>query len=256
MNDSMLATLFFGFPLPPEMIDPRFPAFIQRAGGLLLTLWVTAASLAAGGALGALLALARREGLPAAGSGPVDRIARAAIGLLAGAIVYSVRNLPIMIIVLATFYLPYSLLQIRVPGVVLAIAAFSLYTAVYLAEILRSGFRAVGSELSDAARVLGMSRTQVFMRIELPIALRTMRPDLLNLAITVFKDTSTLSIVAVAELTYVARQMLASRPLDYELALLLVLVLYWVPSTLLSMLATRLAVPQGRPSPMRTSLEA
>jgi ABC-type amino acid transport system permease subunit len=256
MSDSMLATLLFGFPLPPEMVDPRYPAFIQRAGGLVLTLWVTVASLLAGGVLGAVLALARREATPAAGSGPIDRHARALVGLLAAAIILVVRNLPIMIVVLATFYLPYSLFQVRIPGVVLAIVAFSLYTAVYLTEILRSGFRAVGTELSEAARVLGMTRMQIFLRVELPIAARTMRPDLLNLAITVFKDTSTLSIVAVAELTYVARQTLAARPLEYELALLLVLALYWVPSTLLSMLATRLALPDRRRVAPRVGIEA
>jgi ABC-type amino acid transport system permease subunit len=66
-----------------------------------------------------------------------------------------------------------------------------------------------------------------------------MRPDLINLAITVFKDTSTLAVVAVPELTYTARQLLIAEPLNYGLVLLVVLGLYWLPATLLSALALR-----------------
>jgi ABC-type amino acid transport system permease subunit len=126
------------------------------------------------------------------------------------------------------------LFQIRVPGVFLAVTAFSLYAGMYFCEILRAGFRSVEPGLLEAGRVLGLSRTRIFLLIELPIALRNMRPDLVNLAITIFKDTSTLAVVALAELSYTARLILSSEPRQYALIFLFVLLCYWVPASIMT----------------------
>jgi ABC-type amino acid transport system permease subunit len=129
------------------------------------------------------------------------------------------------------FYLPYRLGALRVPPVVLAVAAFSLYAGVYLSEAIRSGFGAVDSGWVDAARVLGLSGRQILWRIKLPIALRVMVPAMLGQAITVFKDTSVLTVVAVGELTFSARQIQVSEPANYAVVLLLVLLIYWSVAT-------------------------
>jgi putative glutamine transport system permease protein len=92
----------------------------------------------------------------------------------------------------------------------------------------------------DAARTLGLSPWQILWRIRLPIALRTMLPALLGQAITVFKDTSVLAVVAVGELTYTARQVQVSQPVSYGLLLLLVLLIYWSVATAGSVLVARL----------------
>jgi His/Glu/Gln/Arg/opine family amino acid ABC transporter permease subunit len=237
--EQLFGALLFGLPMAPEMVDPRFPWFLQQAGGLLLTLLITLFSLIIGAVIGTILALGRRETATPARRSGLERLAFRARVYTAAGLVEGIRGLPIMLLVLLVFYLPYRVADLRVPGFVLATMAFSIYTGAYFSEILRAGFRSVHPELSQAGRLLGLTPRQVLMKIELPIVCRTMMPDLINLAVTVFKDTSTLAIVAVPELTYVARQMLTSEPIRYELALLIVLMLYWLPATVLSTVAFR-----------------
>ena len=57
----LFRVLWVGYPAPPEMMDPAFPVFFQRIGGLSLTLVITVMSLGIGFPLGCLLALCRRE---------------------------------------------------------------------------------------------------------------------------------------------------------------------------------------------------
>ena len=119
-----------------------------------------------------------------------------------------------------------------------SVAAFSLYAGVYFSELIRSGFRTIPPGLREAGRVLGLRSRQIFLKIELPLVIRNMLPDVANLAVTVFRDTSMLSVVAVAEMTYTGRQMLMSQPMDYGLVLILTMLLYWAPAALISSFLT------------------
>jgi His/Glu/Gln/Arg/opine family amino acid ABC transporter permease subunit len=235
----VLSVLLFGYPVPPEMIDPHFPSFLQRGGGLLLTLLITGLSMLIGAILGTALALCRREKTKAASANAFDRMIGSALYSTATVLVEAVRGLPIALLILLTFHLPYRLFHLRLPDSVLAITALSFYSGAYLSEIVRAGFRSFDPSLHHVGRVLGLTPRQVLLKIELPIICRHMLPDLTNLAVTVFKDSSTLAIVAVPELTYVARQMVMSEPINYGLVLLLVLGSYWVLATVLSVLTTR-----------------
>jgi His/Glu/Gln/Arg/opine family amino acid ABC transporter permease subunit len=243
----LLIFLIFGLPVSPEMADPRFPIFLQNLGGLLLTLLITVFSLSIGAVLGTLLALGRRGSTVPHGHLLKNLFIRG-YGYIAAGTVEGIRGLPIMLLVLLIFYVPYRVIDVRIPSFVLAIITFSLYAGVYFSEILRAGFRSIDPELRQVARVLGLTSRQILFKIELPIVYRTMMPDLINLSVTVFKDTSTLAIVAVPELTYVARQMLMSEPMRYELSLFIVLVLYWLPATVLSAFAFR---AEHRPANLR-----
>jgi polar amino acid transport system permease protein len=233
---AMLLVLLFGYPLSPEMADPRFPLVLQRVGGLLLSVLITVLSLIIGGSIGAILALCQREGSEAIRRGTIVRLLIRALRGTARGLVIGVRSLPIMLLVLVIFYLPYPLSGLRLPSFALALASFSLYASVYLCEIIRAGLRSLDPQLRDVGKVLGLRPAQILLRIELPLVCRVMMPDIINVAITVFKDTSALSVVAFPELTYTARQMLMAEPLNYGLVLLVILALYWTPATLLSAL--------------------
>jgi His/Glu/Gln/Arg/opine family amino acid ABC transporter permease subunit len=247
----IIATLLFGFPLPVEMLDPRYPSFLQRSAGLWLTLTITFVSLGVGFLIGLPLALCRRESVEGGTrGGRMQRMIRRLARLSASVLVQGVRGIPIMLLVLLVFDLPYRLWQFRVPPSILAMIAFSVYSGVYLSEMMRSGLRSVNSELKQAGKVLGLSRLQTLVKIELPLVCGTMMPDLVNLTITIFKDTATLSVVAVAELTYTARQILISEPASYGIIWLYVLILYWIVAILLStffyIFERRLAARQRR----------
>jgi ABC-type amino acid transport system permease subunit len=254
----LFRTLLFGYPVPPEMLNHDHSLLFQRASGLVLTVLITLAGLLVGLAVGVALVACRRNPLTDARRDPGERLLGRALRGAAIAVVEGVRGLPIILIVLVVFSLPYPLTGLRLPSFVLATAAFGLYAGVYVAESLRAGLRAVDPQLREAARVLGLTSRQIFTRIEMPIVYRTMRPDLINVAVTVFKDTSTLAVVAVPELTYTGRQTLMSEPANYGTVLLVVLFLYWAPATALSALAMRAEQRRIRaqdPSNIRLSVE-
>lgn len=233
----IIRILLVGYPKGPEMIDANYPAFIQQIGGLSLTLIITLSSLVIGTPLGIVFGLCRQR--PEGGASKLHSGRQLLYGF-ASIIVEVIRGIPIMITILLIYYLPYRILAIRVPPIVLAIIAFALYSSVYLSDIFRSGFRAVDKGWVDAGRVLGLNRWHILLRIKLPIAVRAMTPALLGLAITVFKDTSVLVAVAVGELTYSARQIQVAHPAGYGVVLGLVIIMYWSVATAGSFLCNRL----------------
>ena len=226
-------TLVFGYPVQSEMVNHDWPVFVQQIGGLCLSLTITIASLICGAFIGVLLAGIRSYR-------PERSITAGACRGLAVIIVEGVRGIPIMILVLLIFYLPSRLFGLRTPAVFLAVGAFSLYAGVYLSEIFRSGFRVVDQRCIDAARTLGLGPGAILMQIRLPIAARAMTPALVGLAITIFKDTSVLVVVAVGELTFTGRLIQAASPGDYALVLSLALLLYWSVATAGAALVARL----------------
>jgi His/Glu/Gln/Arg/opine family amino acid ABC transporter permease subunit len=239
MISELVAILLFGYPLPPEMIDPRFPEILQRPAGLLLTLLITVTSLIIGALLGTVLAFCRREVPEDPQADIVERWLDRAIRVAAATIVEGVRGLPIMLLVLLVFHLPFRLLGLRFPSFLLAVTAFSLYAGAYFSESMRAGLRSVDSGMQQVGKVLGLTPRQILLKIELPLIYRTMKPDVINLTVTVFKDTSTLAVVAVPEVTYVGRQLFMAEPVNYALVLIIILISYWLPATIVSALAAR-----------------
>ena len=227
--NEIMNVLLFGYPVPPEMLDPRYPEILQTIGGLQLSILISFIALIFGSLIGFVLALLRTgKARKTATSGLYRVVLQLIPRWISISISETVRALPIMVLVLLVFYLPYRLAGLRLPPVILAAAIFSLYTGVYLSEIFRSGFRATDKTLIDAAKVLGLSSYQIMLKIKLPLALRTMIPSFLNIAITVFKDTSVLVVVAVPELMYTGRLLQSAHPVNYASVLLFILLYYWL----------------------------
>lgn len=113
--------------------------------------------------------------------------------------------------------------------------AFTLNAAAYIAEILRAGIASLGKGQFEAAESLGLSYFQTMRHVVLPQALRRMIPALGNEFVTLLKDTSLLSAIAVTEIVkegrlYISRTY-AAFPTYFAIALL-----YFV----LTFLATRI----------------
>lgn len=224
----ILRTLLFGFPVPPEMIDPAYPVFLQKLGGLQLSLVITFLSFLFGIPLGLFLALVRTWKKTKSTKKTKKWDLSGGIRGLAVIFMEGIRAIPIIILVMLAFYLPYKIFSMRIPPVILAVGAFSLYAGVYLSEVFRSGFRAVDEGWIHSAMTLGLTRRQIFLKIKLPVVFRTMLPTFMNTAITVLKDTSVLVVVAVPELTYSARSLQVASPANYTLVLFLVILIYWI----------------------------
>lgn len=93
----------------------------------------------------------------------------------------------------------------RANPVVSALTALSLNTAAYIAEIFRAGIQSIHRGQMEAARSLGMTHVQAMAYIILPQAFKRMIPPLGNEFITLIKDSSLVSVIAVPELMYWGR---------------------------------------------------
>jgi polar amino acid transport system permease protein len=83
-----------------------------------------------------------------------------------------------------------------------AILGLGLNEGAYMAEIVRAGIISVDEGQADAARALGMTRTQTMRRVVLPQAMRVIIPPTGNETISMLKTTSLVSVIAVADLLY------------------------------------------------------
>ena len=196
----------------------------QRPGGLLMSIGLAVVAIG----LGFVIALF---------VGSAERVRFRPISLLARLYTETIRGLPLLLLLV----LIHSLL--RVQPRTSALIALTLFSSAYQAEIVRAGLRAVPSDLVETARTIGGSRWQTLRFLELRYAIRVMLPAFTGEAISLFKDTSVVIILGVAELMTVARFVLGSEVSNspYWLGLyLLVGFLYFGTATLLAQLARRL----------------
>lgn len=80
------------------------------------------------------------------------------------------------------------------------VLTLSLYMGVQTSELYRAGLRAVPEGLRKAARSLGMSATQTWLRVRVPLAVRAVFPAWIGTAIGLAKDTALVSVVGYIEL--------------------------------------------------------
>jgi polar amino acid transport system permease protein len=85
------------------------------------------------------------------------------------------------------------------------IATLAVYAGAYLVEVFRSGLAAVPAGLMDAGKAIGLTPWQRLAYVRLPTMLRIVLPALSNTFVSLFKDTSVASVIAVPELTYGAQ---------------------------------------------------
>ncbi|MCP4423075.1 MAG: amino acid ABC transporter permease [Chloroflexi bacterium] len=122
------------------------------------------------------------------------------------------RGLPLILLVLLVHsVLGYGRrLGLPITPFISALVALTLYSSAYQAEIVRAGLRAVPPYLTESAQLLGSSPNQIYRLIKLPYTWRTMLPAFTGQAISLFKDTSVVIIIGVADLMTTARIALGS----------------------------------------------
>src|SRR5258706_2764229 len=168
---------------------PVFEHYDLLRKGLGLGLGIALLSLAIGSLIGLAAAFGRTHG-----TRPLQ--------LLVIAYVELVRNIPLLLIIYFIYFgLP--LLGISLLDNLWSfVLSLSLYSGAYLTEVFRAGIEAIGKGHTEAARAIGMTRLQVVRHVTLPLMFRVVLPSLGNSFISLFKDTSVASAIAVPELTY------------------------------------------------------
>ena len=151
-----------------------------------------------------------------------------------------IRGNPLIIVIYWVYFLIPVLFDSFINTVWSASIALTLFTAAYLAEIVRGGIQNIPPGQVEAAFSSGLSYWQTMRKIILPQALKQMIPPIVGLFIAIFKDTSLVTVLGVMELTSVTkaidnRLMIASMELWTTAA-----VLYFIPCLLMSKYAKRL----------------
>lgn len=123
-----------------------------------------------------------------------------------------------------------------VQGVVIeAIIAFSLNSAAYISEIMRSGISAVDKGQLEAGRALGLSYPRAMLSIVLPQAFKNVLPTLGNEFIALIKETSVAGFITVVDLTR-AFQAMANSTYEYIIPYLMLALFYLVLVILITLL--------------------
>ncbi len=159
-------------------------------GGLPLTVMLTVISMTLAFPLSIMVALGRRSTMPA-------------IRTLCTLYVELIRGVPLItVLFMASFMLPLFMPHgVTIDVLVRVVVGITLFSAAYMAEVVRGGLQALPKGQTEAAATLGLSYWQTQRKIVLPQALATVVPSLMNTFIGMFKDTSLVTIVSLYELT-------------------------------------------------------
>lgn len=136
------------------------------------------------------------------------------------------RGTPLLVQLFIVFYLPPKV-GIDVPPFIAAVIALTMNTAAFQAEIYRAGLQAIPPGQVEAAQILGIGIWSIRLRILIPQMFRLVLPALINEIISILKNSSLVSFIAVTELMRTGQQIASAsfRPLETYLIVGLIYVL-------------------------------
>jgi polar amino acid transport system permease protein len=149
------------------------------------------------------------------------------------------RGVPLVMVIFWFWFIIPMLVGKSLPEYSVALAAFVIFEAAYLAEIVRAGILSVPRGQVEAATATGLRRGQMMRQVILPQALRNMIPALVTQFIVLLKDTSLASIIGYVDLTKAA-QIVNNREIRPFELYLFVAVIYWLCSYSMSRFARRI----------------
>ena len=131
------------------------------------------------------------------------------LSLLIQAIISILRGTPLMLQLIVVFYGPYYLFGIKLSSnwrLIATLIGFSINYAAYFAEIFRAGIQSIPVGQTEAATVLGYTKTQTFIKIIFPQRVKRTIPPVTTEVITLVKDTSLAFVLAYQEMFTYAKQ--------------------------------------------------
>lgn len=164
-------------------------------GGLSLTLVVALSGIGASLPLGILLALGRRSHLPA-------------IRFFSIIFIEFWRGVPLItVLFMSAFMIPLLLPDgVTFNNLLRALIGVALFSAAYMAEVIRGGLQAIPKGQYEGAEALGLGYWPVMRLIVMPQALKLVIPGIVNTFIGMFKDTSLVYIIGLADLLGTVRR--------------------------------------------------
>jgi len=173
----------------------------EMAIGLVATLKLSITAFALATALGLLIALLRLSGLVIGSA--------VAVGFLE-----LIRNIPLLVLLYLFYYVLGPIFKFdRYTASILTLAVFH---AALISEILRAGINAVAKGQWEAAQSIGMTTGQIYRYIILPQSVRFMLPPMTGEVVHLIKSSAIVSVIAVAELTTIGRNIISDTYMSFE----------------------------------------
>jgi len=208
--------------------------FEWKAGPLLMglwtTLWLSAASSVIGLIIGLVTGLCRVSG-------------NLTLRSLSIAYIELIRGTPLLVQIFIFYFFLGTVLDIS--RILAGISALAIFAGAYVAEIIRAGIQSIPKGQMEAARSLGMNVPQAMIYIILPQAFKRTLPPLAGQFISLIKDSSLVSVIAITDLTKSGREVITSTFATFEIwfvVAFLYLLLTSVLSQLIAWVERRLAV--------------
>lgn len=159
--------------------------------GLMTTIGITIVALVIGMILGFFLAVVRATHDLEGRFTVLNGIVKVYLTII--------RGTPIVVQLLVIYFVIFS--SVPVNKIFVAIFAFGLNSAAYVAEIVRSGIMSIEKGQMEAGRSLGFTYSQTMIKIILPQAIKNVLPALANEGIALLKETSVSGFIAIQDLT-------------------------------------------------------
>ena len=185
--------------------------------GLKTTIVIAVLATLFGSLLGALVCYMRMSRNPA-------------LNLPAKVYISILRGTPVLVLLMLIFYVVFA--SVNVAPVLVAVVAFGMNFAAYVAEIFRTGIEGIDKGQSEAGISMGFTKGSTFLHIVLPQTVRRILPVYKGEFISLVKMTSIVGYIAVQDLTK-ASDIIRSRTFDAFFPLIMVAVLYFLVSWLL-----------------------
>jgi polar amino acid transport system permease protein len=204
--------------------------------GLRVTVVITAVVIAISTVLGFPLALARMSRIEV-------------IRWPAQLYIEIFRCTPMLVQLLWVYYALPAFLGITIPSFPSVVIALSANLTAFLAEAYRAGMQSVPLEQVEAAQMLRLSRLSIVRHIIIPQAFRQQIPTILSLDVSMFKDTSLVSTLAVQELTFQGNVLSSQtyRPMEIFTGVAIIYFVVAFPLTILTSYIERRIITSSSP---------
>ena len=173
------------------VLDSASGALLQ---GFIITIAVSATAVALGALIGMVFGLVLTFGG----------------GLLAfpfRVVVDVVRGTPVLVLILASYYMPAGL-GVSPGPITAGIVALTIFCASHVGETLRGALLAIPPAQTDAARAIGLTFGQTLGYVLMPQAVRQITPNFVNTAVEIVKASSLLSAIGVGELLLTTQEII------------------------------------------------
>jgi len=202
-------------------------AYRSVLDGLRVTLWIAIFGLIIGTVIGTVIAMVKVM--------PKYKLLPRILDKICTVYVAFFRGTPIMVQLLLGYFVLLPALDLHIDRLWVATIIYGMNSGAYVSEIMRGGILAVDPGQLEAARALGLPYPISMLKVVVPQAAKNILPTMGNEFITLIKDTSVVSFIAIIDVTKAFRQ-IGDSTYEYVIPYLMLALVYLILVGLIALL--------------------